>query len=141
MTLRIGLALVLLLAFAPPASALTLTVNSGADLHDVNIGNGECDADTWHVDRDGTDLEDREQGDDVLDGVLGVEPDVIALPDPLAGQVVGQLVGLTLELCVSHFAVADLDRHLLGRGVDGVFEEVSDVVAHGARLEHVLVLG
>ena len=46
MMLRVGLALLLLLVFAPPASAKIFTVNSGADLHDVNIGDGECDADS-----------------------------------------------------------------------------------------------
>jgi hypothetical protein len=44
--LLLGVVVVLLLVFAPPASAKIFTVNSGADLHDVNIGDGECDADS-----------------------------------------------------------------------------------------------
>ena len=41
----LGATFVLVLAFSSPAAALPFTVNSGADLHDVNIGDGVCDSD------------------------------------------------------------------------------------------------
>ncbi len=94
-----------------------------------------------HVDRDRADLDDRQHRDDVLDAVLGVDRDVVAGLHPLRLQVVREAVGLGLQLGVGHDPVTDLDGGVVGRRVDGVFEEVSDVVSHAARLEHVLVLG
>ena len=41
----LGATFVLVLAFSSPAAASPFTVNSGADLHDVNIGDGVCDSD------------------------------------------------------------------------------------------------
>ena len=91
------------------------------------------------VDGDRADLDDREHRDDVLDAVLGVDRDVVARPHPLRLQVVREPVGVGLQLGVGDDPVPDLHGGVVGRGVDGVLEEVSDVDGHGARLEHVLV--
>jgi hypothetical protein len=77
----------------------------------------------------------------VLDAVPGVDPDVVAAPDPPALQEVGQPVGVGLDLGVRRLVVAGLDGEPLWDDVDGVLEEVSDVQGHGPRLEHVLVFG
>jgi hypothetical protein len=50
-------------------------------------------------------------------------------------------VGVSLQLGVGHDTVPELDGRVVRRDVDGVFEEVSDIVSHAARLEHVLVFG
>ena len=83
-----------------------------------------------HVDRDGAHLEDREQGDHVLDAVLGVEADVVARADPARGQEVRELVALGLQLGVRDRAVTHLHGRLVGSRVDGMFEEVGDVQGH-----------
>ena len=91
------------------------------------------------VDRHCPHLQRGQERDHVLDAVLGVERDVVTRLDPLGGQVVRQLVALALELGVGRGAVTHLHREVVGGGVDGVFEEISDVQGHGPRLEHVLV--
>ena len=80
-------------------------------------------------------------GHDVLDAVLRVDRDVVARTHPLRLQVVRQPVGVGLQVGVRHDPVADLQGRVVGCGVDGVFEEISDVVSHDPRLEHVLVFG
>ncbi|GAW48133.1 predicted protein [Nocardioides sp. PD653-B2] len=62
-------------------------------------------------------------------------------PHPLRLEIVGEAVGVRLELGVVDDPVAHLQCGVRRRDVDGVFEEVSDVVSHDARLEHVLILG
>ncbi|GAA4718818.1 hypothetical protein GCM10023349_43510 [Nocardioides conyzicola] len=66
---------------------------------------------------------------------------MVARSHPLGLQVVSEPVRVGLQLGVGHDPVAYLEGRVVGRGVDGVFEEISDVVSHAARLEHVLVLG
>ena len=92
-----------------------------------------------HVDRDRADLEDREQGHDVLHAVLRVDADVVAHADAAGRQEVRQPVGVGLELGVRHLAVPHLDDGPVRHHVDGVLEQVGDVESHVARLEHVLV--
>ena len=94
-----------------------------------------------HVDGDRPDLDHRQHGDDVLDAVLGVDRDVVSRADSLGLQVVRQPVGVGLQIGVRHDPFSDLQGGVVGCGVDGVFEEISDVVSHGPRLEHVLVFG
>jgi hypothetical protein len=93
------------------------------------------------VDRHRTDLDRGEHGDDVLDGVLGVDRHVVAGADALALQVVREPVGLGLQVGVRRDAIAHLDGGVVGGGVDRVLEQVSDVEGHDRRLEHVLVCG
>jgi hypothetical protein len=50
-------------------------------------------------------------------------------------------VGVDLQVGVRHDPVAHLQGTVVGCGVDGVFEEIGDVVSHDPRLEHVLVFG
>ena len=92
-----------------------------------------------HVDHDGPDLEDREQRDDVLDAVLGVDPDMVAGSHAAALEEVREPVGVGLQLGVRHDPVGDLDDAAVRNDVDGVLEEIGDVEGHVGRLEHVLI--
>jgi hypothetical protein len=76
------------------------------------------------VDRGGAELARRDQRLQCLDGVAGVEPDVISRPDPGAGQVVGQPAGPLIELAVGYLPVPAGHRGTVGEGVRGVLEEV-----------------
>ena len=63
---------------------------------------------------------------------------MVAGPDALRGEVVGELVGPLLHLSVrAALAVAD-DVLPLAEVVRRVLEEVGEVELHGPRLEHVL---
>ena len=91
------------------------------------------------VDRHRAHLENRDEGDDVLDAVLRVQADVVTGLDTAGLQEVGQLVGLGLQSGEGDDVVPHLHSGLVGNGVDGVFKEIGDVQGHGTRLEHVLV--
>ena len=80
-----------------------------------------------------------QQGHDVLDAVLGQDADVVADPHSPGGEVVGEPVGVGLELGVGHPSLPHDEGGPVGDDVDGVLEQVSDVQGHGGRLEHVLV--
>ena len=67
------------------------------------------------VDGDGAELDDGEQRFHGRDGVAGIEADVVAGTDSLRGQVVGQAIGLVLELGVGELAVAADQRDPLGK--------------------------
>ena len=86
------------------------------------------------VDRDRAELEDRQQRHDVLDAVLGVDPDVVARADAPGGQVVGQPVGLAPPARRrSPRGRRPGSRGAVGDDVDGVLEEVCDVQGHGRK--------
>ena len=89
-----------------------------------------------HVDRDGTHLEGAEHRRDPLLGVHGVDPDVVAGLHALLGQPVADAVGALVQLGEGEGAVAVDQAEPVGDGVDGVLEEVSDVVGHGEKLGH-----
>ena len=83
-----------------------------------------------HVHRHGADLVGGQRRLDPLDAVGAVDADVVAGLDALGDQVVGEPVGPLLELPVGAPLVAD-DQHLaVGHEVDGVLEQVRDVVRH-----------
>ena len=52
-------------------------------------------------------------------------------PDSLGGQVVGQAIGLVLELAIGDLAVAVDQRDPLGEGVGGMLEDVGHIQCHG----------
>ena len=86
------------------------------------------------VDPDGPQLEDGPGGLDPLDRVVGVDPDVVPRPDPLGGQVVGQLVGPRLHLGVgAPLAVGD-EVLPFWIGVDGRLEQVGEVELHRSEI-------
>ena len=62
---------------------------------------------------------------------MGVEADVPAGPDSLGDQVVGQAVGLVLELAIGDLQVAADQRDPVGEGVGGVLEDVGHIQCHG----------
>ena len=64
-----------------------------------------------------------------------------ARAEALRLQMVREFVGLGLQLPQCDLAVAALDGTRIGGGIDRVFEQISDVVSHSTRLEHVLVCG
>ena len=51
--------------------------------------------------------------------------------DSPGGQVVGQAIGLVLELGVGELTVAADQRDPLGESVDGMLEQVGHVQCHG----------
>ena len=76
-------------------------------------------------------LHDGDQRLDRLDGVTGVEPDVITWPDSESGQMMSQPVGPLLELAVRDLPVAAGYRGTFSEGVHGMLEEVGEVQGHG----------
>ena len=80
------------------------------------------------VDQCGAQLVDRQHRHDRLQPVARAHADVRAGADAVRGQVVGQPVGLLLELGVGHLLVAAGDRGALGEVVDRVLEQIGDVV-------------
>ncbi len=83
-----------------------------------------------HVDVDRADLDDREHRDDVLDAVLGVDRHMLSGLHPLRLEVMGQPVGPGLQLGEGDDPLTHLHGRLVGRRVDGMLEEVSDVQGH-----------
>ena len=70
---------------------------------------------------------------DPLDAVVGVDADVVAGPDALGGEVVGEPVGPRLHLGVGA-ALAVGDEVLpLGEGSTAVLEQVGEVELHRRR--------
>jgi hypothetical protein len=82
------------------------------------------------VDGHGARLVRAERGLDPLDAVEPVDADVVARPDALRQQVVGEPVGPLLQLAVRAALVADHQDLSIGHRVHGVLEEVRDVVRH-----------
>ena len=75
-------------------------------------------------------LEHRPEGLDPLDRVVGVDPDVVAGPDALGSEVVGEPVRPLLHLSIgAALAVAD-DVLPLAEVVRRVLEEVGEVELH-----------
>jgi hypothetical protein len=83
------------------------------------------------VDGSGPELDGGEQRFHGLDGVAGVEADMVTGTDPLGGQVVGQPVRLVFELGVRDLAVAEDQRDPVREGIDGMLEQVGHVQCHG----------
>ena len=83
------------------------------------------------VDRGGAELARGDQRLQRLDGVAGVEPDVIPRPDAEPGQVMGQPAGALVELAVGDLPVSAGHRGTVGEGVRRVLEEVGEVQGHG----------
>ena len=83
------------------------------------------------IDGDGAQLDDGEQRFHRLDGVAGIEADMVTGLDSLGSQVVGQAVGLVFQLGVGDLAVAADQRDPPGEGVDGMLEQVGHVQCHG----------
>ncbi|GAB3007339.1 hypothetical protein GCM10027097_75380 [Amycolatopsis acidiphila] len=54
---------------------------------------------------------------------------------------VGEPVGTAVQFRVGDLTTAAHDRGAIRHGVDGVLEEIRDVVSHSAKVEHVIVLG
>ena len=77
-------------------------------------------------------LEHGPQGLDPFDAVVRVNADVIAGPDALCGQVVGQLVGPRLHLGVRAAFPVGHQVFTIGVGIDGDLEQVGQVALHGA---------
>jgi hypothetical protein len=82
------------------------------------------------VDRHGPQLEGGHHGHHPLGRVLAVDPDVVADPDAVVGEVVGQAVGPLLHLRVAEAVVAHHQGGAVAHDVDGALEEVSDVERH-----------
>ena len=89
------------------------------------------------VDQDGAGLDDAEHRDDDLDAVAAVQADLVVLLHALVDQVVGEAVGLLLQLGVGQLFVAADQGDAVWHGVDGVLGEVGDVQGHGPKLERV----
>ena len=89
------------------------------------------------VDQDGAGLDDAEHRDDDLDAVPAVQPDLVVLLHALVDQVVGEAVGLLLQLAVGQLVVAADQGDAVWHGVDGVLGEVCNVQGHGTKLERV----
>jgi hypothetical protein len=83
------------------------------------------------VDGDRPELDRRQQRRHRLDRVTGVEADVPARADALGGQVVGEPVGLVLELAVGDLQVAVDQRDPVGERVGGVLEDIGHIQCHG----------
>jgi hypothetical protein len=83
------------------------------------------------VDGSGTELDGGQQRFHGLDGVAGVEADMVTASDPLGRQVVGEPVGLVFELGVRDLAVAADQRDPVREDVDGMLEQVGHVQCHG----------
>ena len=85
------------------------------------------------VDRDGPDLPRREHRLDPLGAVVGVDPHVIADPDPTGREVVGQPSRAFVELAVGEAAVVGDDGLTVRGDIGDGFEQVCEVplLRHG----------
>ena len=83
------------------------------------------------VDQDGAGLDDAEHRDDDLDAVAAVQPDLVVLLDALVDEVVGEAVGLLLQLGVGQLLVAADEGDTVWHGVDGVLGKIGNVQGHG----------
>ena len=82
------------------------------------------------VDGHGPQLEHGQQGLDPAHRVPAVDPDVVARAQAGVGQVVGQAVGALVELGVGALLAVAHHGQAVGHGVDGVLEQVGEVVRH-----------
>ena len=89
------------------------------------------------VDQDGAGLDDAEHRDHDLDAVAAVQPDLVVLLHTLVEQIVGQAVGLLLQLGIGQLFVTADQGNAVRHGVDGVLGEVGNVQGHGTKLERV----
>ena len=89
------------------------------------------------VDQDGARLDDAQHRDHDLDAVAAVQPDLVVLLHALVEQVVGEAVGLLLQLGVGELFVAGDQGDAVRHGVDGVLGEIGNVQGHGTKLERV----
>ena len=83
------------------------------------------------VDQDGARLDDAEHRDDDLDAVAAVQADLVVLLDALVDEVVGEAVGLLLQLGVGQLFVARDQGNTVRHGVDGVLGKIGDIQGHG----------
>ena len=89
------------------------------------------------VHQNGARLHDAQHRDHDLDAVPAVQPDLVVLLHPLVAQVVGQAVGLLLQLGVGELFVAGNEGDTVRHGVDGVLGEIGNVQGHSTKLERV----
>jgi hypothetical protein len=109
-----------------------LIVNEGGQVGVPQvIGQFALEVPEVDVDGDGAQLDRGEERLHRLDGVAGVEADVAAWTGPLGGRVVGQAIGLVLELAVGDLALAVDQRDPVGEGVGGMLEDVGHIQCHG----------
>ena len=83
------------------------------------------------VDDDGAGLHDAQHRDDDLVAVAAVESDLVVLLDALVDQIVGEAVGLLLQLGVGELLVAADEGDAVGHSVNGVFGKVGNIQGHG----------
>ncbi len=83
-----------------------------------------------HVDGDGPQLVGREHRLDVLNAVVRVDRDVIALADTVRGEVVGQPIGPRVQLRERDRAITTDQRGPVGNNVAGVLGEISQIESH-----------
>ena len=86
------------------------------------------------VHQDGARLDDAEHRDDDLDAVAAVQPDLVVLLHPLIDQVVGEAVGLLLQLGVGQLLVAADQGDTVRHSVDGVLGEIGNIQGHGHQI-------
>ncbi len=83
------------------------------------------------VDQDGARLDDAEHRDDDLDAVAAVQADLVVLLDALVDEVVGEAVGLLLQLGIGQLFVAADEGDTVRHSVDGVLGKIGDIQGHG----------
>ena len=83
-----------------------------------------------HVHRDGADLERREHALEVLDRVVEVERDVVARPDALVREVVGETVHPLVDGRIGETAFTADQRLGVGDGVGHPLPQVREVEFH-----------
>ena len=89
------------------------------------------------VDEDGARLHDAEHRDHDLDAVSAVQSDLVVLLDALVDEVVGEAVGLLLQLSIRQLLVTADQGDAVRHGVDGVLGEIGNVQGHEPKLERV----
>ena len=82
------------------------------------------------VDEDGAGLHDAEHRDHDLDAVAAVESDLVVLLHTMVDEVVGQAVGLLLQLGVGDLLVTADQSDTVRHSVDGVLGEIGNVQGH-----------
>ena len=80
-----------------------------------------------HIDRDGTQLERRQQRFDPLGAVVRVHPDVVAFADTAFRERVRESVGAVFELAIGNATVSRDQRLAVGYEVGGELEHVGEV--------------
>ena len=82
------------------------------------------------VDEDGAGLHDAEHRDHDFDAVAAVQSDLVVLLDALVDEVVGEAVGLLLQLGVRELLVTADQGNTVRHSVDGVLGEIGNVQGH-----------